>query len=146
MSRRLLRSVAGVLIGILLFAQIAVAAYACPGMSSPVGMQMSSMELADGNSGDAAVPVASIQIANYEDMAMGAMDTQNVNLCAEHCHYGQQSDQASTLTVPATFLMALYITPLVPVPVTALYPAAATTSALVTASPPRTILHCCFRI
>ncbi len=75
------------------------------------------------------------------------MDSQNANLCAEHCKFGQQSDQASTLTVPAALLMALYVAPQVSTaPLAGLRPAAATPSALVAASPPHTILHCCFRI
>lgn len=139
MSRRFLRSIAGVLIGILLFAQMAVAAYACPGLLSPV-------KSVDGNLSSITMPVASKQVANCEDMAVGVMDTQNANLCAEHCKVGQQSDQASTLTVPAALLMALYFAPLVPTPMAELRPAAATPSALVAASPPHTILHCCFRI
>jgi hypothetical protein len=129
MSRRFLRSIAGVLIGVLLFAQMAIAAYVCPAMSLLPSAEMSSMAL-----------------THCEDMAMGANEAQNPNLCAEHCKYGQQSDHASTLTVPAALLMALYVQSWVPVPLNGLRPVAATTSALVAASPPRTILHCCFRI
>ena len=82
------------------------------------------------------------------DMTMGPLDPQNANLCAEHCKFGQQSDQASTLTVPAALLMALYVAPQVSTALLAglRRPAAATPSALVAASPPHTVLHCCFRI
>lgn len=150
MSRRFLRSVAGVLIGILLFAQMAVAAYACPGVSLSATAQMPSMELVKSSSDGAALPVASNQATPRESMGDGiapvAMDPQNANLCAEHCKVGQQSDQASTLTVPAALLMALYFAPLVHAPMAELHLAAATPSALVAASPPHTILHCCFRI
>ncbi len=79
------------------------------------------------------------------DMA-GPMDPEFANLCAEHCHHGQQSDQTATLTVPAVMLTALYITPLPPEPFVAPRPAAAATSALAAASAPLAILHCCFRI
>lgn len=85
------------------------------------------------------------QVADCAGMA-GPMDPQFANLCAEHCHHGQQSDQVATLTVPAALLTALYITPLAPEPVVAPHPAAAGMSALVAASPPHTVLHCCFRI
>jgi hypothetical protein len=119
--------VAQLLIGCLLFAQLAVAAYACPSVPSMGGQ----------------IPMVG---SNCEDMAMRALDPQNANLCAEHCKFGQQSDQTSTLTVPAVVLMALYFTPLVPAPMAELRPAAGSQSALVTASPPHTILHCCFRI
>jgi hypothetical protein len=79
---------------------------------------------------------------------MGPLDPQNANLCAEHCKFGQQSDQASTLTVPAALLMALYVAPQVSTALLAglRRPAAATPSALVAASPPHTVLRCCFRI
>lgn len=142
MRKGFLRSVAQLLIGCLLFSQLAVAAYACPGTPA----QMSVAGSAEADAGKASMDVASQSMPNCEDMAMGALDPQNSNLCAEHCKFGQQSDQASTLTVPAAMLMALYFAPLVPVPMARLHPAAATPSALVATSPPHTILHCCFRI
>ena len=134
MTRHFLRSVCRVLIGVVLLAQLAVSAYACPAQAA---MQ------------PAVESPAVRPMANCEDMA-GAMnasaDPSFANLCAAHCHYGQQSDQAATLTVPAPLLNALYVTPVTPEPVVALRPAAGATSALVSASPPRAILHCCFRI
>lgn len=132
MRKGFLRSVAQLLIGCLLFAQLAVAAYACPG-SVPMGAPVS-------------MDVANQSMSDSEDMVMGALDPQNANLCAEHCKFGQQSDQASTLTVPAAILLALYFAPLEPAPKANLHPATATPSALVATSPPHTILHCCFRI
>jgi hypothetical protein len=108
------------------------------------------MEMVKTSSDDAAIPVASNQATPCDSMgdgmAVGAMDPQNANLCAEHCKVGQQSDQASTLTVPAALLMALYFAPVMPTPTAGPHPAAATPSALVAASPPHAILHCCFRI
>ena len=82
---------------------------------------------------------------NCEDMA-GPMDPDFANLCAEHCHHGQQSNQSATLTAPAALLNALYIAPLASEPLFAPRPAAAVANALVAASPPLAILHCCFRI
>jgi len=151
MTRQFLRSVAGILIGVLLFAQMAVAAYACPGLSLSANTQMRAMELVKISSDDVAMSAATNQAAPCESMgedtAMGSLDLQSPNLCAEHCKFGQQSDQASTLTVPAALLMALYFAPLVPNLTAELSPvAAATPSALVAASPPHAILHCCFRI
>ena len=145
MRKGFLRSVAQLLIGCLLFAQLAVAAYACPSVPS-MGGQISMVGSAEIDAGKVAMEVASQPISNCEDMAMRALDPQNANLCAEHCKFGQQSDQTSTLTVPGVVLMALYFTPLVPAPMAELRPAAGSQSALVTASPPHTILHCCFRI
>lgn len=150
MTRRSLRSVAGVLIGVLLFAQMAIAAYVCPGLSLSANTQMPTIELFKTSSDEVAVLAATNQAVPCEsmgdDMAMGPLDPQNANLCAEHCKFGQQSDQATTLSVPAALLMALYFVPQVPKFMAELRPAEATPSALVAASPPRTILHCCFRI
>jgi hypothetical protein len=150
MTRQFLRSVAGILIGALLFAQMAVAAYVCPGLSLSANTQMPAMEMVKTSSDDAAMQAASNQAVPCESMgeeaAIGPLDPQSPNLCAEHCKVGQQSDQVSTLTVPAVLLMALYFAPLVPNLMAELRPAAATPSALVAASPPHTVLHCCYRI
>lgn len=144
MRKGFLRSVAQVLIGCLLFAQLAVAAYACPGATAMEG-PMSMVGAAEMDADKTSLAVLEPSVSNCEDMAMGRTDPPNANLCAEHCKLGQQSDQASTLTVPAALLMALYFAPLVPAPAAVLRPAAASPSALVAASPPHTILHCCFR-
>lgn len=147
MTRPFLRVVCRVLVGVVLFAQLAVSAYACPGLTAAGGMamQMSSTAVADPQANDAAMAAAGQTAMNCEDMA-GAMDTSFANLCAEHCHQGQQNDHTATLTVPAAVLTALYLAPLAPEPLAAPRPAADAISALVAASPPHTILHCCFRI
>lgn len=134
LTRGFLRTLCRTLIGVVLFAQLAIAAYACPGMSSAAAgtMQMSSID-------------ESQQAVDCAGMA-GPMDSSFANLCAEHCRHGQQSDHAPTLNVPAAVLTALYITPLAPEPFVASRPAADATSALAAASPPLAILHCCFRI
>ena len=144
MTRRFLRSVCKLLVGVVLLAQMAVSAYACPGLAA-AKMQMSSAAAVVGD--QPGVPGgAAVQAMTYcEDMA-GVMDSSFANLCAEHCHQGQQSDHAATVSVPAVLLNALYVTPLAPEPTAAPRPAADATSALVAASPPHAILHCCFRI
>lgn len=144
MSRHFLRSICRMLIGVVLLAQMAVSAYACPGLAG-AKMQMSSAAAVAGGQPSASDDGTVQAMPNCDDMA-GAMDPSFANLCAEHCHQGQQSDQAATLTVPAALLSALYITPLAPEPAATPRPAADATSALVAASPPHTILHCCFRI
>jgi len=118
MTRHFLRMIGWALIGVVLLAQLMVSAYACPGLSPGTTTAMPPM-------------------ANCDDMAA---------LCAAHCHAGQQSDQVVTLTAPAVLLTALYLTPLRPEPLVAPRPAAVASGALVAASPPHTILHCCFRI
>lgn len=144
MSRHFLRSICRMLIGVVLLAQMAVSAYACPGLAASK-MQMSPVPAVASDQPGVSDGAAVQAMPNCDDMA-GAMDPSFANLCAEHCHQGQQSDQAATLTVPAALLSALYVTPLAPEPAAAPRPAADATSALVAASPPHAILHCCFRI
>ncbi|MDZ7854801.1 hypothetical protein [Sphaerotilus sp.] len=147
MKRSFLLTICRMLIGVVLFAQFAVAAYACPGLSVagtpkpgmviPVVAEVQSM-------GTDRVSIT-LAAMDCDDMA-GSMDPSSANLCAEHCRQGHQSDQAATLTLPAALLTALYRLPLAPEP-PALSPrqAAEEVSALAAASPPHAILHCCFR-
>lgn len=153
MTRQFLRAVCRALVGVVLFAQLAVSAYACPGMASAVAMKMPMSATAPADVDAHATPAAApaLQAMNCEDMAgpmgpMGPMDPTFANLCAEHCHQGQQSDQTATLAVPAVLLTALYTTPLAAEHCAAPRPAAAATCAGAAASPPLAILHCCFRI
>ena len=137
MTRGLLRGLARGLIGVLLFAQLAVAAYACPGLAARAP------DTAMASAG--ATMVAHAQMPGCEDM-VGAIDLEQANLCAEHCKQGQQSDQAPTLTVPVAMLTALYpTTPALPGKASP-RPTAGTLSARVAASPPHAVLHCVYRI
>lgn len=142
--QRFLRSVARLLVGVLLLAQVAVSAYACPGLPGAKVLTMPDAVVTGDQAGvsDGAAVQA---MADCDDMA-GGMDPSFANLCAEHCRQGQQSNQAMTLTVPAALLSALYVTPLTPESIVAPRAAGHATSALVAASPPHTVLHCCFRI
>lgn len=149
MTRGLMRMVARGLIGLLLFSQLAIAAYACPALSASLAGDSSSamsMSMAQGvvaATDDTRGPA--MQGSPCADM-VGATDTASGNLCAEHCKYGQQSDHASTLAVPAVLLSVLYpMTPWVPATASPPRPAAASLSALVAASPPHAILHCVYR-
>lgn len=135
MTRGFLRGLARGLISVLLLAQLAVAAYACPGLAAKA--PAAAMASADG--------AMDARMTDCDDM-VGAMDPESANLCAEHCKQGQQSDQASTLTVPVAMLTALYTTPPAMPGKAPPRPAAATLSALVAASPPHAILHCVYRI
>ena len=127
MSRQVLRTLCRVLIGAVLWAQLAIAAYACPGLS----------------------PASLAEAMPCEDMAMpmgSALDQAFPNLCAAHCHQGQQSDQVPGLTVPAVLWVALYAMPPAPGPLVAPRPRAEAVHARAGAPPPHAILHCCFRI
>ena len=153
MTRSFLRAVARSLVGGLLMAQMAIAAYACPSLSAAVAavaagtLQMPAPSASPDERGLVEVGMPMAQSNNCHDMA-GAMDVSSPNLCAEYCKYGQQSDKTPTLSAPTAVLTALYATPLVPDP--AALPArsaAATLSALVAAAPPpHTVLHCVYRI
>ena len=150
MKRSLLRALAGTLVGVLLTAQISIAAYACPALLSPsaTNMQMppvppASAWLDERSSAKAGMPMA--QMSDCDDMA-GGPEASYPNLCAEHCKYGQQSDQAPTVNVPVAVLSALYAISPVPVLAPSPRPTAATMNALVAASPPHTLTHCVFRI
>ncbi|CAN5897163.1 hypothetical protein BH11PSE8_BH11PSE8_12600 [soil metagenome] len=137
MTRRVLRLICRALIGVVLFAQLAVSAYACPALLSaassgpdPVG---------------AAIAAAVQPSIHCEDMA-GPTDPEFANLCASHCHRDQQSDHAARLTIPAVLLTALYVSAPAPELLIAPRSAGDPTSALAAGSPPLAILHCRFRI
>lgn len=147
MTRSFLRGVARGLVGVVLMAQLAISAYACPGVlsSTAANMQMPPASASPEERGGSNTGTPMAHMSNCDDMG-GAMDSSSPNLCAEHCKYGQQSDHAPTFNVPSAVLTALYFTPMVPVTAPAPRPAAATLSALVAASPPHAILHCVHRI
>jgi hypothetical protein len=128
-TRSFRQMICRVLIGTLLFAQLAVAAYACPGLSA----------------------MASAPPAGGTDMAMPCadMDAATPNLCAEHCRYGQQTaDHAPAATPTPALLSLLYaLPPALPAEGgAASTPASASVALTGAASPPLAILHCRWRI
>ena len=85
-NRTLIRLIARTAITAVLFAQLAVAAYACPNFEGPAQV------IAAATSGDmhAAMPDCEMR------------DTGNPNLCLQHCQAGEQSVQTLAQTsVPA---------------------------------------------
>ena len=133
MTRAWLRSVARGLVGVLLYAQMAVAAYACPALLS-------------GEAAGMPMPAAvAAPMPDCEGMA-APMDPAASNLCVEHCKVGQQSDQASSVTVPTALLNLLYITAAAPEPTLPSRAAAASLNALTAAAPPHILLHCVYRL
>lgn len=148
MTRTGLLRFARFMIGTLIFAQLAVAAHACAKML-PTGDTSAVVLAADQPAQTATAPAAAptdVVAPGCAGMVMDNPDAVSGALCAAHCQYGQQSDQASTLSVPAALLIALYVTPALPGPALPPRSAAGSMSALVAASPPHTILHCVFRI
>ena len=148
LSRAFRKSISRLLIGVLLYAQFAVASYACPGLAG-----MSAMS--EGQSTMVMNAVASMAdnatTAEPTDMAPGCdqIDQNAPNLCAEHCRHGQQSvDTAQSPAVHAAVPTLLYSLPLEPqhsLGSGRSFPAA--DAGLDAApEPPHAILHCVFRI
>ena len=147
MAASLKRLICRVLIGVLLSAQFAVAAYACPEFSSA---QHNADVLAlsgptDGSAGHESQASAS-PVGVEKDH--GRMDPTLPNLCGEHCRSGEQkAEQPVAPTVPAAVLSALYTLP-DPESVPALrvgFARSAAAAPAAPADPPHAILHCCLR-
>ena len=138
----------------LLFSQMAVAAYACPGISAAALFdrnQGQSVSAAAAESGMVAAAMggqANNATLSCEQMDRAVQtDRTTQNLCSEHCKYGQQSaDRASAPIPPAMLLTTLYTTPLLPEAGGHVRPLAALEYPPPAASPSHNILHCCFRI
>ena len=130
MSRPWLRAVAACLVAVLLGAQMAVAAYACP-------LQMA---------GVAAGASLDVGLSQPSASSCDAMDMASPNLCVEHCKYGQQIDQAQAVQLPMAVLPAMYTLPPPREAAVAARPASASPGALASAFPPHAILHCVLRI
>ena len=133
-SRAWRQSISRLLIGVLLLAQFAVASYACP-----------SLNLAGATaSSHAAMALPADMPPGCDQMVPSA-----ANLCAEHCHAGQQSaDTASAGMVGVGVAAHLYS-----LPMDALHGPGSSQShpmpgGLLDAAPepPHAILHCVFRI
>ena len=144
LSRALRQNVSRLLIGVVLFAQLAVASYACPGLKV-----MGSA----GNGGAATAMHEQVMDTAAEPAVMSPgcdqMDPDAANLCAEHCHQGQQS--ADTANVPAVSLgipTLLYSLPLEPQCSLGSGRSFPARDACLDAAPepPHAILHCVFRI
>src|SRR5688572_18895318 len=104
---------------VFLFAQLAVAAYACPA----------------GSQQEAA--------AAAEQPHCDELDAELPNLCQKHCHGSEQSQAASP--VPAAFVPAFIIT-IAASPGMVRVQRAQPSSSRHATSPPLTIRNCCFRI
>ena len=146
MTAKRLRWLARLLIGTLLFSQLAVAAHACSKLL-PFGEPISRASMAELPPQGSAVPAETTD-AEMSDCAGMAQDPDDPtgSVCVEHCLYGQQSDRTSTINVPAVLLTALYVIPSVREIAVSRRSAAGTLDALVAASPPHTVLHCVYRI
>lgn len=134
LSRAFSKAIGRWLIGVLLFAQLAVASYACPGVT---GMASMPSNAAPGTA-VAAMPPGCDQL-----------DPNAANLCAEHCHHGQQSaDTTPAPVVLAAIPTLLYALPLEPARLPGFGRSLPAPDASLAAAPPppHAILHCVFRI
>lgn len=127
-TRALNHLIGRLLIGVVLFAQLAVAAYACPKLEAR-GNAEQAMAMMDGCAG----------------MDMSQDDA---NLCVEHCKSGHQSNDTARLPVAFTPVEALLY--VLPDELLADADAGSTRPApdplLAAAPPPHAILHCVWRI
>lgn len=144
LSHALRQAISRLLIGVLLVAQLAVAAYACPSLASmQVPMLMGGAAIA---SDDASLVQASAAMTDCEQMH--ALDNQSPNLCLEHCRHGQQS--AETASMPTVFVaLPVFLYPLPiesPAGHGSDWPALCPDVSRTAATPPHSILYCVFRI
>jgi hypothetical protein len=156
LTRAVRRLICRGLIGLLLFTQLAVASYACPALA-PTGVPAQADVQADGAiSNDPGAQRRGMASMSADASAahmitcdqMGSpSDQASPNLCAEHCHAGQQSAQVHVPATPAVALVSLYI--VAPTVTEALRPMSATAASVdavaMAPPPPHAILHCCIR-
>ena len=120
------------LIAVILFAQIAVSAYACPSLLK--------------SSDSTATVTTTVSMPVDCDQMAGVLDPAAPNLCSAYCHKHEQSaDHADSPALPPTIFAALYwLVAQAPVEPVSDTPDASVLHAAL--PPPHAILHCCFRI
>lgn len=124
LTRSLRQWLCKLMAGVILLAQLSIAAYACPGLSTPTSMFM--------------------DMPGCEQMA-APMDKAFPNLCAEHCHQGHQSDLTQVPSLPAIALISLYTVDQPTAEQVSSQPWRPDHVPLAAPPPPLAILHCCFR-
>lgn len=140
MSRSTARFIARLLIGVLVFAQLAVAAYACTVTSAGAGGGHVGATVA----GSQALDEAALDLGSADAMPMDAVQPA---LCVAHCRSGHQQAEIKPLPSPPMGMMAAFynLEPLAEgIEVTAAMPMVGLSPPQ--AEPPHTILHCCWRI
>jgi hypothetical protein len=130
--RTLSKLICRVLVGVFLFAQLAISGYACPGL---------------GQTGIADMGQQAQQSAPMPE-GCDQLDQKAPNLCAEHCKVGQQSsDTAPVPVVIAPALTLLYVLPDEVQAVDGTGLSGTSSDPLIAASPPpHALLHCVLRI
>ncbi len=138
-SRTVNRFIARLLIGMMLFAQMAVVAYAC------TGPQSASMRRAGTDVTLVTAPITAVADGGLGHVAMDL--TPKPNLCAAHCQSGQQNADAKPApSVSAAIPVSLYPSAVTSLPANIQRASAAPRGPPTGAEPPHAILHCCLRI
>jgi len=142
LSRPSLMIVARLMIGVFLFGQLAVAAYACPGLSRAQAEVAVDMVEAQG------VEAPSPQVAHVDPCSgTGAgFDPAAPNLCAEYCKFGHQGDRTVSAIAPDAVPIVLHRAPSPPLAPSLRRRAAADLGELAAACPPHAVLHCVYRL
>lgn len=147
------RLICRVLIGVLLPAQFAVAAYACPIVGSPDLPQQAAPValapvLAKAEAGHSRANSAAPDMVDMGQGASASLDSTLPNLCLAHCQFGQQkADHTPAPNVAPALLTSLYVLP----PLDRASDATRTRAAMPaggqghSGDPPHAILHCCLR-
>lgn len=143
MTRTVKRNLGRVLIAALLFAQMMVAAYACPVLASPGAVERPLYATATKAVGD--LSKAASHAAGMPDGCDG-MSLDSPNLCVAHCQAGDQNiDAAQTPAAPAYMASSFYVVSFPSAP-GELDRSATPIEGINAIPPPHAILHCCFRI
>jgi hypothetical protein len=129
-----------VMVGVVVFAQMSIAAYACPATSGSAKAPLGS------------TPTVASVLTGLEGMSPGAdslpdpMHPSSPALCAAHCDFGNQSaDHASTPTTQPALITTVYFLPALAVPFVPVGVAFDQPDPQSGCSPALAILHCCFR-
>ena len=139
--RNLNRFIARLLVGVLVFAQMTVAAYACAGAQHTVVPGA-------GASGTEETMLRAAMTALCDgDIGHAAMDPAQPNLCRAHCQSGQQNaDGKPAPSLSAAIPTSLYPRALSVLPADIQRASTAPHDPPRKSDPPHAILHCCFRI
>lgn len=135
---RAFRSFIGrLMVGVLLFSQFAVAAYACPTTAGVLSVDRGNVSVAT-HDGSQAAPC-------------DQMDSAQKSLCIEHCHPSSQSADTATPPAPAAAMaMVLYVLPVAAAAEAAspgvCGPSPAAPSLEAASPPSHAVLHCVWRI
>lgn len=126
----------------MLFMQLAVAAYACPGLTSPVQMQQNQPLP------EYAMQAVAMDMDAVDMSACTGADEVQPNLCHAHDHVGHQSVDKPDVPAVSSFIPTTLVLALESVnsPEPSRLSEVHSDKLTRTTAPPLSIQHCCFRI